>query len=198
MTDTAPAADSARGAPTIIRVEPRPAARKVPVVRLLPRFAMLLACASVAVAGAQTVYKSVGPDGRVVYSDHPPANGRVEKTMTFENLPSSELPASSSSYVEQLRRMHARDAAAQASAATSAGAGPVLYAAAWCGYCKKARAWLGGHGVAYREVDVETPAGVEAFAQAGGGRGIPLLVANGRRVQGWSPAAYESLFPSRH
>jgi len=163
-------------------------------VKTAARLALALLCATTA-SPAQTVYKSVGPDGRVVYSDKPPAGGKVEKTMTFDNLPASTLPASASSYVEQLRRMHARDAA-QAAAAPPEGV--VLYSAAWCGHCRQAKAWLAGHGVAYREVDVETPAGVEAFAQAGGGRGIPLLVANGRRVQGWSPAAYESLFPSRH
>ena len=45
----------------------------------------------------------VGPDGSIIYSDRPPAEARLEMTMTFENLPSSPLPAStppmSSSYV---------------------------------------------------------------------------------------------------
>ena len=162
-----------------------------------PKAALVLLCALAASAGglAQTVYKSVGPDGKITYSDKAPATGsRLEKTLSFENLPSSELPASASSYVEQLRRMHARDAA---QAVAQAPKGVVLYGAAWCGYCKKAKAWLAGKGVAYRDVDVDTPDGMAAFAQVGG-RGIPVLVANGRSVRGFTAAAYEALLAPGH
>jgi hypothetical protein len=33
-----------------------------------------------------------------------------------------------------------------------------------------------------------------AFVSAGGGKGVPLLLADGRRVQGFTPAAYDALF----
>jgi len=70
-----------------------------------------------------------------------------------------------------------------------------LYSAAWCGYCKKARAYLADKGIAYREIDIDTPDGLAAFARAGGGgKGVPLLLAGGRRVQGFSLAAYDKLF----
>jgi glutaredoxin len=160
---------------------------------LRPALLLLLLCA-VAVP-AQTVYKSVGADGQVVYSDKPPATGRIEKTMRFENLPSSALPASASSYVEQLKRMHARDAAQAAAAPPQRGV--VLYSAPWCGYCRKAKAWLADKGVAYRDFDVETPDGAAAFARAGGGGGIPVIVADGRRLSGFSSAAYDALLAQR-
>ena len=140
---------------------------------------------------AQTLYKSVGPDGKIVYSDRPPAEGRIEKTMKLENLPSSALPASASSYVEQLRRVKA------SSSASTPPNGVILYSAAWCGYCKKAKAYLASKGITYQEVDIDTNNGMAAFAQAGGGSGIPLLFAGGQRVQGFSPAAYDALFANR-
>jgi len=40
-------------------------------------------------ASQTTLYKSVGPDGRIVYGDRPPVDGRSAQTMKFENLPSS-------------------------------------------------------------------------------------------------------------
>jgi glutaredoxin len=73
----------------------------------------------------------------------------------------------------------------------------VLYSASWCGYCKAAKSYLGARGIAYREIDVDTESGQAAYAQAGGGNGIPLLVAGGQRVQGFSQAAYDALFPQR-
>jgi glutaredoxin len=154
---------------------------------------MLLICSALAVTApkAQSLYKSIGPDGKVVYSDKPPSEGRIEKTMKLENLPSSALPASASSYVEQLRRMRASSSPATPTA------GVVLYSAAWCGYCKKAKAYLSGKGIAYQEVDIDSNAGMLSFAQAGGGGGVPLLLASGQRVQGFSPAAYDAIFTSR-
>jgi len=141
--------------------------------------------------GGQTLYKSVGPDGRIIYADRPPAEGRLDKTMTFENLPSSPLPASTSAYVEQLRRMGATPS-------TSAPlGGVVLYSATWCGFCKRAKAYLAGKGIPYQEFDIGTKDGMAAFASAGGGKGVPLLLAGGQRVQGFTLAAYDALFASR-
>jgi glutaredoxin len=136
---------------------------------------------------AQSLYKSVGPDGKIVYSDHPPAEGRVLKTMRFENLPTSALPAAAT---EQLRRQKAQSTAA-------APGGIVLYTAAWCGYCKKAKAYLASKGIDYQEFDIDTEQGMISYAQAGGGKGIPLLLYGGQRIQGFSTAAYEALFASR-
>jgi len=47
-----------------------------------------------ALTQAETVYKSVGPGGRITYSQDPPSAGKVEKTLSFTNLPSTPLPES--------------------------------------------------------------------------------------------------------
>jgi glutaredoxin len=142
---------------------------------------------------AQKLYKSVLPDGRIVYSDSPPAEGRIDKTLNFDNLPSSALPASASSYVAQLRRLRASASTAPAAASDSV----VLYAAVWCGYCRQAKAWLAAKGVSYREYDIDTRDGMTALVDAGGGKGIPLLVAGGQRISGFSAPAYEQFFSGR-
>ena len=160
-------------------------------MKFLIRIGILLLLGALSIAGAQTLYKSVGPDGKTIYSDRPPADGRIEKTLKFENLPTSALPAASSSYVEQLRRMQA------ASARPSAATGLILYSAVWCGYCKLAKAYLESKGVSYQEVDIDTKTGIAALVQAGGGKGVPLLVAGEQRVQGFSAPAYDAFFAGR-
>lgn len=145
-----------------------------------------LALAS-AVAGAQQAYKSIGPDGRTVYSDRPPAEGKVEKTLQYTPGPTTAL---SSSYVEQLKRFQATGAAKLDVPAVR----PALFSAAWCGYCKLAKAYLAGKGIGFTEYDIDTKDGLAAFASAGGGKGIPLLVAGGARVQGFSAASYDAVF----
>ena len=159
-------------------------------MRHIAPIVVLLLCSALvpSAQSAQVLYKSVGSDGRIVYSDRPPAEGRLEKSMTFENLPSSPLPASTSSYVDRIRST--RLPAATISPPT----GVVLYAAAWCGFCKRAKAYLAAKGIKYQEFDVDTKDGMAAFARAGGGKGVPLLFAGGQRVQGFSPAAYNAVF----
>jgi glutaredoxin len=111
--------------------------------------------------------------------------------MTFENLPTSSLPASTATQVDQLRKL------APPSPSSTPANGIVLYSAAWCGYCKQAKAYLAAKGIPYQEFDVDTKTGLAAYAQASAGRkGVPLLIADGQRVQGFSRAAYDSLFAS--
>jgi glutaredoxin len=143
-------------------------------------------------SGSGTVYKSIGPDGKVRYSDRPPLDGRLEKTMKFENLPASALPASAASYMENFRKTHP-DNGSVAPPPTAT----VLYSATWCGYCRKAKAWLAGKGVPYQDIDIDTPAGMAAYARTGGG-GVPVLQAKGQTVRGFSSAAYDAVFAGAH
>lgn len=130
-------------------------------------------------APAQALYKTVGPDGRVTYTDHPPGNAKA-KPLSTGNPALSYSPGATAN-------------PSSPSARPRIGA-VTLYSAVWCGYCRQAKAYLASHGIAYREVDVESPSGAADFARAGGGRGIPLLVAGGQQIRGYSPASYDALF----
>jgi len=158
-------------------------------------------CAIVAICGlhvpgpahAQALYKSIGKDGVVTYSDYPPADGKIEKVLTLVNLPRSELPAPTASRIEQLRKSQAIGADATSEPASRVR----IFTATWCGYCKRAKAYLNGHNIAYDELDIETPEGLKAYAQAGGGRGVPWLIAGNQHVLGFSERAYESVLHIR-
>ena len=45
-------------------------------------------------AHAATVYRSVDANGKVIYSDKPPPDGKVQKTLAITNGPASPLPES--------------------------------------------------------------------------------------------------------
>ena len=73
----------------------------------------------------------------------------------------------------------------------------VLYVwAEWCGYCRLARGYLARNGIAYREIDIDTPDGKAAFAEIGG-RGVPVLLADGQRLAGFRESSYDALFANR-
>lgn len=80
---------------------------------------------------------------------------------------------------------------------TSANARTVMFSAAWCGYCRQAKAYLAQHGVAYTDVDIDTPAGKIAFAKASSENGIPFLLKNGEGIRGYSKEAYDEFFVGR-
>jgi glutaredoxin len=152
------------------------------------------------IACAQTLYKSIGSDGRVVYSDKPPIEGRLAKTLKVEDLPNTALPAGYEAELQRLRQSlnlngtKTANASTPPSAAASASASPVLFTAVWCGYCKQAKAYLSSKGVQYDSIDIDTPSGKSAFAATGGSGGIPLIVANGKQLRGFSAQAYDKFF----
>lgn len=73
----------------------------------------------------------------------------------------------------------------------------VLFATSWCGYCRKARTYLTENKIRYKEIDIETEAGSQAYAKAGGRDGIPYLVAGKVDVRGFSPESYDAVFKPR-
>jgi glutaredoxin len=147
-------------------------------------------------ACAQTLYKSIGSDGRVVYSDKPPIEGKLAKTLKAEDLPNTALPAG---YEAELKRLRLSlnlngTKTANATPIASANASPVLFTAVWCGYCKQAKTYLASKGVQHDSIDIDTPSGKSAFAATGGSGGIPLLVANGKQLRGFNTQAYDRFF----
>lgn len=62
-----------------------------------------------------------------------------------------------------------------------------LYSTAWCGYCKRARAWFQAEGIPFVEKDIERDAeGAEEYrAKANGYTGVPLIDVNGTAVRGF-------------
>ncbi len=151
----------------------------------------VLSCGLAMAATAETVYKVVGPDGEITYSDKPPSDrARTTNTLEFRNLPSSPLPAQVLRFREQLEK----SAENRIIAARAPRAGDVaLFTASWCGHCKRAKAHLAAGQIAYVEYDIESVDGMRAFIGAGGSGGVPLLVDGERRIQGYSAAAYDRL-----
>lgn len=156
---------------------------------------LVMVCLLPALAQAGTLYKSIGPDGQVVYSDRPPPSGKVEKTFNFSNLPATPLPDSVARYRDELQKSVQQRLADSGRTSTQQ---PVIFTAKWCGYCRQALAYLAEKKVGYKEHDIDTPAGMRAFAETGPSRGVPLLLVGSQKVQGFSRPAYDTVFnPAR-
>ena len=162
-----------------------------------PRILLLaVALLAATAASAQTVYKSTNPDGSIVYSDKPPVDGKVDKVIEFPDLPSSPVPdtppapANRGSIGTQRRAGSPRPSPAQSPEQNTL---LRLYSATWCGYCRRARAYLAQHAIDYENFDIDTPEGRDEFERAGKG-GIPLLVGRGRKLRGFKVEGYDAFF----
>jgi glutaredoxin len=106
------------------------------------------------------VYKWTDAQGRVHYSDNPPADAKAQQVKVKIN--SIQGPA----VVSTIRDTSAAKAKDKVR----------IYTAVWCGYCKRAKAHLAAKRVPYDEMDVETSErGRSEFAQLGG-RGVPVIL----------------------
>ena len=144
---------------------------------------------------AETLYKVVGADGKITYTDLPPADRKSTTALRFADAPSTPLPESVLKYQAALQKsMQGRLAEAKKIDASGAA---TLFSASWCGYCTQAKAYMRAKGIGYREIDIDTPDGGRAYFEAGGARGVPLLMADGRRIQGFSAGSYDNFFGAK-
>lgn len=145
--------------------------------RLSALHALLCAAACLAAGPSFALYKVVGPDGKVTYTDRPPAavQGRVSpvnaRTGTAEE--SNPLPA-------ELRQAASRY--------------PVtLYTVAnGCEPCVAARDLLRKRGIPHTERQVLGPEDSEAFIKLTGGRDAPVLAVGTQQLKGLTPDTWNS------
>jgi glutaredoxin len=137
--------------------------------KLLP--AALLCCA--ALAHAQ-LYKSVGPDGRVTYSDTPPAAAKQVETRP---LPSGAASAATLPY----------------ELAQVAKAQPVtLYTGDKCAPCDAARSLLAARGVPFTEKTVSSNDDIAVLRSAGGDAQLPFLTIGRSKEKGFEEGAWNT------
>lgn len=145
-------------------------------MRKPPAVTALLLAMLVAPATAQ--YKVVGPDGRVTYTDRPPADAALRVTevnrrsAVVEPAPKASLPA-------DLQRIATRF--------------PVtLFTAEKCPPCERGRALLQQRGVPYAERQIISNEDVAALERTMGDRLVPALTVGSQAVRGFSASDWAS------
>lgn len=143
---------------------------------LIANFAALaLACGHFGIGFAQVVYKSVGPDGRTVYSDVPPAGAPAPvpgsgNTAAAPGRLSDGLPYALRQTVERY---------------------PVtLYTGKDCPPCDAARALLSSRGVPYAERTVSTNDDIAALQSLSGEGRLPFATIGPKPLKGYSSATW--------
>jgi len=78
-------------------------------------------------------------------------------------------------------------------AAGNAKAPVKMLATSWCGYCRKARAYLNSRGIPFEELDVEKSAQGKQEYRALKGRGVPIILVGTQRMNGYEQGRQEAM-----
>jgi len=139
---------------------------------LLASLLMTLACAS---AQAQGVYRIVGPDGKVTFSDRPPADAPAQAARTTGAAPA---PASGTATLPyELRQIATRF--------------PVtIYTGNGCAPCTSLRNALVARGVPFTERTVTTSEDTVALQRLSGSASLPFGSIGGQQLVGFADAEW--------
>jgi glutaredoxin len=113
------------------------------------------------------VYKWTDAQGRIHYSDAPPAAAQTTQL-----------------------RLQSFTGPVQVGQATGADRGVTIYTTEWCGVCKRAKEFFRQNKVPFREWDVEkTDYGAAKFKQLGG-RGVPVITVGSEKMTGFDASRF--------
>ena len=122
-------------------------------------------------AQAQQVFRIVGPDGKVTFSDKPPLESSA-KVAPVVRMPAAGATASAGLPFE-LQQIASKY--------------PVtLYTSNDCSPCAAGRAYLTGRGIPFAERTVVTTEDVQALQRIAGEKSMPLLTVGGQKLKGYS------------
>jgi glutaredoxin len=139
---------------------------------LLATVAVLCLGSATFMSQAQQLYRIVGPDGKVTFSDQPPPAASNAKITTgrggtfAESGGSGALPAALRPIVSKY---------------------PVtLYTAKDCGPCSSGRSLLSARGVPFTEKLIDSNEDNEAFKRLTGGNTLPVANVGGQQMKGFN------------
>lgn len=125
---------------------------------------------------AQTVYRIVGPDGQVTFSDMP-GSSSASKVSPQDNTAAAATTPTGAALPYELRLV--------------VGKYPVtLYTSSNCAPCDSGRSLLTSRGVPFSEKTINTAQDAEALQKLSGGSSLPLLTVGAQRVAGFSASEW--------
>nr|WP_295781296.1 glutaredoxin family protein [Rhodoferax sp.] len=126
---------------------------------------------SFGVAQAQAVYRIVGPDGKVTFSDKPPVSAQQGKVATTGV--GAAAASSGGTLPFELRQIAAKFPV-------------VLYTGAQCAPCDTGRSLLTSRGVPFGERTISTNEDRASLQRLTGDTSLPLLTIGAQRIKGFS------------
>ena len=117
------------------------------------------------------IYTWTDPEGRVHVSNQSPGKVKIKKPGVSANADSRGTHNSS-----------------------DVGRKVVMYSTDWCPYCKRARKYFHDNHIRFTDHDIEKDSAANRIYKQLGGSGVPLILVDDRKLQGFSEERFESLY----
>ncbi|MCW8935379.1 MAG: glutaredoxin family protein [Gammaproteobacteria bacterium] len=137
------------------------------------------------------VYKWVDQSGRMHFSDQAPLN------ITSENIEITELVTyTSAKVVENDVDINETLSEDKTKPKKSRRKKVVMYSAAWCGVCTKAKKYFKKNKIPFKEYDIDKSKKAKSDFKKLKARGIPVILVGKKRLNGFNVKKFESIYRS--
>lgn len=121
------------------------------------------------------IYSWVDEQGRKHFGNKPPAEAQAKKLDIRPNTVSNPNRGNNSKTPAANKQV-------------------VIYAATWCGVCKRAKQYFKAHNIPYTEYDIERSRKGRLDYKKLNGRGVPIILVGDQRMDGFSPERFQALY----
>lgn len=129
------------------------------------------------------IYKWTDANGKVHFSDKPPANKNVEtldeqqlasRASSYTQAEITKLPTDSSIYRKNQKL--------------------IMYTTSSCGYCAQARKYFTKQRIAFKEKNIETSEKFHREFKKLGGKGVPVILWGKNKMNGFSVKKFKKMY----
>lgn len=129
------------------------------------------------------MYKWVDEQGTTHYGDKPLADhATLEIKGEISSFTSPQIGNLPEDFFERPKAVSAKQV--------------TMYSAAWCGVCKRAKAYFQQKRIPFKEYDIDTSEKAKRDFRKLGGKGVPVILVGNQRMNGFSAGRFEQLYES--
>lgn len=118
------------------------------------------------------IYKVVGADGKITYTDkEPQASGGKSEKLNIQTYSGTPAVSTLGMAVKKV----------------------TILSAQWCGVCTRAKAYMKSHDIAFEEWDIDKSDFARAKMNELGARGVPVILVGKQKMVGFSESTLETM-----
>ena len=152
------------------------------------------------------MYRWVDEKGVITFKDYPPPVSKKRKVKVYSDkdfdptptLQSSATPATPAAPPTRSEKLSESKATQPIPTKNERFSGTVeIYVTEWCGYCKKAKAYMKSRNIPFVAYDIEKDSSASRRHAELGGGGVPLIIIGDHKMSGFSPETLERYLGNR-
>ena len=144
----------------------------------MPKYILLILSFFICSLSYAEIFKWIDEEGNVHFGDKKPASNKTTKVNLKINTYTSVTI--DESLLEINKKKKSKEV--------------VMYSAAWCGVCKKAKNYFNQNNISFTEYDIDKDKSARKRHKEMGATGVPVILVGAKRMNGFSVGTFERLY----